>query len=145
MVLTALGDDVGLVSDRLDDSALVIRDLWDQVTGAGLRDVSMASIVGAMSAHDALRAALRNLVACDFIGVYSELRRSFEMQMLALAAYHDEAICREWLGGREVSPVALRKIVAAHEPEGGRVVTEKNPILGWTAPWTSLRSSPSVP
>ena len=39
LVLAALGDELSLVSGRLDDSALVMRDLWDQVTDSSLQGI----------------------------------------------------------------------------------------------------------
>lgn len=65
----------------------------------------------------------------DFIGTYVEFRRSFEGQMLALAALHSPATAGAWLKGRQPSPRDLRVVVASSEPGAAAVVQHLYGVL----------------
>lgn len=93
-----------------------------RISGDGIKsghggDLPVAVLVGASVGLDAVKAARRALLAGDLNGVYAELRRSFEMQMLAWAAYFRPTLGEQWLAGAQIEQKALRNVVAEEQPE----------------------------
>jgi hypothetical protein len=129
MISDLLGKELQLVSAFLETSTWVITERWETNRVRGWDKQPAATLVGASDALDALAASRRNLLAADLTGVYVELRRCFEGQILALAAYHDQAIAAAWLAGKDLRPRELRAAVVAAEPRAEPVLRRLYKLL----------------
>ncbi len=99
----------------------VLGEIW----GLGpVEDDSTASasfLVLMAMATDGLRGARAALYACDFGGLWVQIRRCQELVTLAVALAMNPVIADEWLSGKEVSQIALRKAIEKTHP----IVSEK--------------------
>jgi hypothetical protein len=122
MVWAVIGEELKLVTALLETSTWVVEDLWESGRSQDWDRLPIAAVIGASGALDALGAARRNLLVADFVGLNIELRRCFEAQMLALAAFPDPRVAEAWVRGHQPSPRDLRIAVAAAEPAAALTV-----------------------
>jgi hypothetical protein len=130
LVEDTLGTELNLVSGLIEGQRLVFAELWSH---RGASASALVPLIGASLADDALLAARRSLLEADFLGLYSDLRRSFEMQMLALAAFHEPRIADKWVAGGAIQPKDLRRVVGENEPEGKVVIDHLYRLLSESA------------
>ena len=71
-------------------------------------------------ATDSVRAAVRDLLACDLLALYSSLRRSTEFVVLATAAALEPSMGDRWLAGRQLKQADLRQVIDLHIAGAGQ-------------------------
>lgn len=95
----------------------VLGEMWALGPTKEHTTASAAFLAAMAMATDALRGARRSLYACDFGGVWVQIRRSQEMVTLAIALSMDPAVADGWLAGKKVTQSALRKGIEKTHPK----------------------------
>ncbi|MEO6579451.1 MAG: hypothetical protein ABIO99_11215, partial [Candidatus Limnocylindria bacterium] len=84
-VRSQLGEELQLLEGFPETANVLLMELWARRMKLQQSDVHLASLAALSLAADSIRAAVRDLLACDLLAVYSSLRRSTEFVVLASA------------------------------------------------------------
>lgn len=107
-VRSQLGEELRLLEGFPETANVLLAELWARRIKLQHSDVHLASLAALSLAADSIRAAVRDLLACDLLAVYSSLRRSTEFVVLASAVAIDPGIGDRWMAGEEVGQRKLR-------------------------------------
>lgn len=121
-VRSQLGEELQLLEGFPETANVILAELWARRIKVQESDVHLASLAALSLAADSIRAAVRDLLACDLLAVYSSLRRSTEFVVLASAAAIDPDIGDRWMAGAKVDQGKLRRTIDAQlEGAGDRM------------------------
>jgi hypothetical protein len=114
-VLSAIGGAVRFLDDGPQYLTRAIVRMWS-ATSTEPRAIKLAMCALAV-ATDAIRASREALMMYELGSTFTLVRRSEEMQTLAIAIGFSPAVAEDWLSGRELSQSKLRKVAEEANPE----------------------------